>query len=93
DEQTKDFEAAYAKASNYLQQSPHCLSYKVVHNIEHPNRFVVLIHWDSIEGHTNGFSRSDLLKPFLAILHDYLPYIVEMNHYEETPVKWKRAKN
>jgi len=84
------FETAYSKAAKYLKQSPHCLSYTVIHCVEQPNQFIIIIEWDSIEGHTVGFSKSNLLGKFLSHLKPYLKHIVEMNHYKPTSVFWTR---
>lgn len=87
----ESFESAYAKAAAYLENSLHCLGYNVIHSIEQPNLFIIIIRWDSVEGHTEGFSNSADLEKFLSYLKPYLDHIVEMNHYKETSVQWKQT--
>lgn len=48
------FESAYGDAAEFLARSPHCLGYSVIHSISKPNLFIIVIRWDSVEGHTGG---------------------------------------
>jgi heme-degrading monooxygenase HmoA len=77
------FEEAYAKAGEYLSGSPHSLGYQVTRCVEEPNRYVVLIEWDSLDGHLQGFRRSPAFRPFFALVRPYFEAIEEMQHYEE----------
>ncbi len=71
--QEDDFTAAYRSATALLRGSPGFLSARMTRGIETPNRFVLLIEWDTLESHTVGFRQSDrfvqwrqLVGPFFA---------------------------
>lgn len=85
-----DFLSAYEVASKSLRESPHCLGYELTQCTEARESFILRIHWDSDEGHTNGFRTSPQFKPFLAAVQPFMKEILEMRHYELTPVTWSR---
>jgi len=87
-EKAKDFAAIYREISKYLAASPHCRGYQVLHGIEEANRFIIVIEWDSIAGHEQGFTNSADFPNFITPLRPYLQYIEEMKHYEKTDVAW-----
>jgi quinol monooxygenase YgiN len=88
--QQASFEQAYTSAGKYLQSSPYCLGYKIVHGKEEPNRYIVIIHWTSMEEHLNGFRKSADFMPFLNLVKPFYNNIEEMKHYETTPVEWQK---
>jgi len=87
-EKAKDFAAIYREVSKYLAASPHCRGYQVLHGVEEANRFIIVIEWDSIAGHEQGFTNSADFPNFITPLRPYLQYIEEMKHYEKTDVAW-----
>lgn len=76
-----EFEAAYRRASAVLDDDPHCLGYEVARGVEEPERFVVRIHWDSVEGHEQGFRTSARFADFFAAVKPFFADIEEMKHY------------
>jgi quinol monooxygenase YgiN len=87
-DQQKNFEQAYTNAGKYLKASPYCLGYKVIHGKEEPNRYIVIIHWTSMDEHLNGFRKSADFMPFLNLVRPFYNNIDEMKHYETTSMEW-----
>ena len=83
-EQAAAFEDAYATAAAILAADEHCLGYEICRGIEHPDRYVVRIEWDSVEGHEQGFRRSPRFGDFFAAVKPFYDAIEEMTHYEPT---------
>jgi quinol monooxygenase YgiN len=81
-DQAAQFEEAYEKAAEHLLASPHCLGYDVARCSEEPTSYIVRIHWDSAEGHIEGFRKSPQFGPFFALVKPFFPAIAEMRHYE-----------
>jgi len=81
-DQAAQFEEAYEKAAAQLLASPHCLGYDVARCSEEPTSYIVRIHWDSAEGHIEGFRKSPEFGPFFALVKPFFPAIAEMRHYE-----------
>jgi heme-degrading monooxygenase HmoA len=86
-----DFENAYRQAQQYLADSPHCLGYELTRCLKHRGRYVLLIRWDSVAGHLQGFRASPAFRPFLALIVPFLQQTLEMEHYEITAVALTKA--
>jgi quinol monooxygenase YgiN len=82
--------AAYEKGSESLRSSSHCLGYELTRCAEEPECYTMRILWDSSEGHLKGFRTSEEFRPFLAAVRPFVPNILEMRHYEMTPLRWQR---
>ena len=80
------FLAAYARAAGSLAASPHCLDYELTQCHEEPERFVLRIRWDGLDGHREGFRRSDGFGSFFAEVRPFVDAIEEMQHYAPTEV-------
>jgi heme-degrading monooxygenase HmoA len=75
------FEDAYRRAGAILSADGHCLRHEVARGIEHPDRYVVRIEWDSVEGHEQGFRKSPAFGEFFALVKPFFEAIEEMTHY------------
>ena len=49
-EQAAEFEDAYRRAGAILTADEHCLRHEISRGVENPDRYVVRIEWDSVEG-------------------------------------------
>lgn len=86
-----EFLAAYHQAAVSLVASPHCHGYELTQCTEEPESFVLRILWDSLEGHMQGFRKSEEFKPFFAAVKPFYGAIQEMHHYQLTELQWQRA--
>lgn len=84
--QETQFETDYGKAAEFLDASPQCLKYTLARSKKEPNRYAMLIEWDSADGHLQGFRRSADFGKFYALVKPYFNMIEEMEHYEKTNV-------
>ena len=91
EEQQGTFEAAYGEAQRPLQASPHCLAYELSRCVEEPGCYVLRIEWDSVEGHMEGFRRSEEFRAFFQPIRPFVGLIEEMRHYEVTSVAERDA--
>jgi hemoglobin len=89
--QESAFEAAYGQAQRFLAGSPNCLSYQLTRCLKDRGRYVLMIEWDSLEGHLQGFRRSPAFREFVSMVAPYLNKIEEMEHYETTGVAGIKA--
>ncbi len=76
------FEAAYAAAAASLAASSHCVDYDLSRCREEPERYVLRICWDSLDGHLQGFRKSPEFREFLSHIRPYVDRVEEMQHYE-----------
>jgi heme-degrading monooxygenase HmoA len=79
-----EFEAAYRRAGELLDGSPHCQRWDAARCVDEPDKHIVRIDWDSADGHLQGFRRSPDFKPFLEATQPFYKDIEEMTHYEVT---------
>lgn len=86
EEQSTAFLEAYRQAQQALIDSPHCQRYELSRCQEEPDRYVLRIEWDSVEGHLQGFRRSEHFRTFLGHVRPYVGQIEEMQHYEVLPL-------
>jgi hypothetical protein len=81
---TAEFDDAYSRAGALLDASPHCARWEAARCVEDPDKQIVRIEWDSVEGHLEGFRKSADFKPFLQATQPFFKDIEEMTHYEVT---------
>jgi hemoglobin len=81
------FEDAYRQAQQCLIDSPHCLGYELTRCLKHRGRYVLLIRWDSVDGHLKGFRGGPTFRRFLALVAPFVNQIEEMEHYEQTAIQ------
>jgi quinol monooxygenase YgiN len=84
------FESAYREAAQYLDKSPNCQGYQLARCVEEPDRYVLRIDWDSVEGHLMGFRRTPDFSRFFEAIKAYIGEIEEMQHYMPTSVVSKK---
>lgn len=92
DGQFNNFENDYRKAGQYLEASPYCLGYHILHGNDEPNHYIVTIYWTSKEEHLQVFRNSEQFPPFFALVKPYFSCIEEMKHYENTSISWSKFK-
>ena len=80
------FERAHGEAQRSLAESDNCLGYQLMRGVEEPNRYILHIEWDSLEGHMQGFRGSPEFSKFFALVRPFFGAVEEMQHYEETDI-------
>ncbi|MGH3796385.1 MAG: antibiotic biosynthesis monooxygenase family protein [Pseudonocardiaceae bacterium] len=73
------FAAAYERAARLVRDSPGCLSMRMTRGIESPSRFVLLVEWESLTHHTEGFRESS---SFRAWREELGPFFAESPRVE-----------
>jgi heme-degrading monooxygenase HmoA len=66
-----EFEAVLAEALPVVAGSPGCRRARVARCIETPGRFLLLIEWDSVEAHTEGFRSSPAYEEWRRLVHHF----------------------
>jgi heme-degrading monooxygenase HmoA len=81
----ESFESAFADAKTVMESSPGCQSVRLYRSIEEPDRFMLVVEWDSVEAHMEGFRKSEAFTKWREIVGPYFAYLSEMAHYREVP--------
>ncbi|MFG1606335.1 antibiotic biosynthesis monooxygenase family protein [Actinoplanes sp. NPDC049265] len=73
------FADAYRQARPIVASSEGCRSVRMTHGIESPSRFVLLIEWDSVEAHEQGFRATEKFQQWRALIGPHFagPPVVE----------------
>ena len=71
-----------ARAGALLDASPHCERWQVGRCIDEPEKQIVRIEWDSVEGHLQGFRKSPDFGAFFEAVRPFFDDIEEMTHYD-----------
>ena len=77
-----EFEAAIAKAAEIFRAAAGCRSFTVRRSVEKPQRYRLLIEWDTLEAHTQDFTGSQAWKDYRALVSDTFAEKPEVEHTE-----------
>ena len=75
------FEAAFADARPLIEATPGFRRLRLEHSIETPGRYLLLVEWDRLEDHTEGFRRSGRYERWSALLHPFYEPFPTVEHY------------
>lgn len=76
-----EFETAFRKASGIIASMNGYISHQLQRCIENPNQYVLLVNWDSLEDHTEGFRGSAQYDEWRALLHHFYEPFPTVEHY------------
>jgi len=77
-----EFESAFAKASPLIASTDGYISHQLQHCMEAPNRYLLLVHWETLEAHTVGFRGSENFLEWKKMLHHFYNPFPVVQHYE-----------
>ena len=64
-----------------LSKSPGYRSHKLQRGIESPERYLLLVYWDSVEAHNEGFRKSPLFTEWRAIIGPFFAGTPHVEHF------------
>jgi heme-degrading monooxygenase HmoA len=76
------FEAAFYEAQNIIASMKGYLSHELQRCVEHSNRYVLLVRWQTLEDHTVGFRQSSQYQEWRKLLHHFYDPFPTVLHYE-----------
>lgn len=78
-----EFEAAIAHAfATVASRAPGYRSHQVQRSIESPDRYLLMIRWDTLESHTVGFRQGPLFAEWRALIGPFFAAPPQVEHYE-----------
>ena len=75
------FEADFAAAQAILASAPGYHSHQLQRCLEKGNRYLLLVNWETLEHHTQGFRQSPRYEEWSALLHHYYDPFPDVQHY------------
>ena len=77
------FEVAMGKAKPLIAASPGFQGIEVRPAAERPGLYLLLVRWDSIADHRDGFRRSDRYEQWRALLHSFYDPMPSVDYFED----------
>jgi len=75
------FEAAFDKAQTIISSTKGYISHQLQNCIEKPDRYILLVYWQTLEDHTVGFRESEEYQKWRTLLHHFYEPFPEVEHY------------
>ena len=77
-----EFVEAMERAKALIASSPGFRSLRVERCVERPGCFLLLIEWERLEDHTEGFRASPAYEEWRAALHHFYDPFPNVEHFE-----------
>ncbi|MFC9553550.1 antibiotic biosynthesis monooxygenase family protein [Rhodococcus sp. NPDC056960] len=78
-----EFESAFGQAKRIISGMPGFRSLRLSRCQERPERFLLLVEWDTLEDHTVGFRGSGEYQEWRRLLHHFYDPLPTVEHYEQ----------
>ena len=83
----EEFEAAFREASAIIAAMPGYVAHELRRCIERPDRYLLLVWWETLEAHTVGFRQSSDYQTWRALLHHFYDPFPVVEHYDAPVVR------
>jgi heme-degrading monooxygenase HmoA len=81
-QRTQEFERAFAEAKGIIASMPGFVSLELQRCLESANRYALLVRWEKLEDHTQGFRNAPQYQQWKALLHHFYDPFPTVEHYE-----------
>ena len=81
--QSPEFEAAFKQASPIIAAMPGYISHELQKCLETPDRYLLLVRWETLEAHTVGFRGSPQYQEWKGLLHHFYDPFPTVEHYAQ----------
>ena len=76
-----EFEQAFSEAQSIISSMPGYERHELRHCVENADRYLLLVWWQDLESHTEGFRGSPEYQRWKALLHHFYDPFPEVEHY------------
>ncbi|MGH8988327.1 MAG: antibiotic biosynthesis monooxygenase family protein [Acidimicrobiales bacterium] len=80
--QTAEFEAAFTEAKSLIASMPGFVGPELQRCVEADHRYILLVRWNRLEDHIDGFRRSPGYERWRSLLHHFYDPFPTVEHYE-----------
>lgn len=77
------FEAAFLGVREVIDTAPGCRSVRMTHGIETPNRFVLLVEWESVEAHETNFRQTPRFSTWRGAIGPFFAQPPHVEHFTD----------
>lgn len=79
--ETTAFEAAFKQASSIIASMDGYIHHELQRCLEDDHKYILLVKWETLEDHTEGFRRSDDYQEWKALLHHFYDPFPTVEHF------------
>ncbi len=83
----KLFEKKFKEASQIISKMNGYLNHELLKCMEEERKYLLIVRWEKIEDHTNGFRNSEEYKKWKKLLHHFYDPFPSVEHYQEINYK------
>ncbi len=76
-----EFEAAFAIARPLIASRPGFLALSLARGVESPSTYLLLVEWESVEAHEQGFQQSAEYQEWRRLLHHFYEPFPVVEHF------------
>lgn len=76
------FQEDFGRAQSIISSIRGYIAHQLRRCIETPSRYLLLVEWETLEDHTEGFRGSPEYQEWRKLLHHYYEPSPEVEHYE-----------
>lgn len=80
----KQFELNFSIAEKIISSMKGYVNHQLQRCIEKPNRYILLVNWQTLEDHTIGFRQSSEYQEWKKLLHEFYDPFPTVEHYKQT---------
>jgi len=81
--QSEAFEVAFSQAKTIISAMPGFQGLALSRCVERPDAYLLLVQWDTLEDHTEGFRGSAQYQQWKQLLHHSYDPFPAVEHYRE----------
>ena len=78
---TSDFESNFDKAKSIISNMPGYRSHSLRRCLEDDHKYILLVNWDTLEDHEEGFRKSSQYQDWKAKLHHFYDPFPTVEHF------------
>jgi heme-degrading monooxygenase HmoA len=82
-----EFERAFGKASPLIAATPGYISHQLQRCLEEPGCYLLLVQWQTLQAHTEGFRGSARYAEWKALLHHFYDPFPTVQHFEQVEIQ------
>lgn len=79
----ENFEAAFFKAKEIISRNKGYVKHHLKKSIETKGKYILLVWWETLEDHTEGFRNNKSYQKWKELLHHFYDPFPEVEHYLE----------
>lgn len=80
--QSQAFEAAFREAQSIISSMPGYLSHELQRCLEREGQYLLLVRWESVAAHEEGFRKSPGYQRWRQLLHHFYEPFPTVLHFE-----------